>query len=617
MGFTLSGSTITQTGTDHDLSGLSGIAGVVIYNLLDKVVYEVPHRINVTGNLTQLANEVIHSTFVSGIFLQVTSTGNYRIYGNIDGNVTTSNIANAQLVSNVVAARSFPHTEGILIQGVLRLIGGHIKCPAPLNFFTGAKFVVRGGCFESGVTLDGDKGMLRCSQAGINFDVEDFILYNSNSAKTGNNYTQFIGFSPRNCQEGILDITTGLPPLEIVDFLPENCDSDLAFIQETVFIVTGVSDMAPPKVSVHFNRNNVPAGGKVEYRKIVNFTVKDLEGNKIEEAKIYTKDTNQPTARDYSNAFFINERTGNHILTEESYLQVTDVNGEAQIDKITAFAGVYPNETSLGGVLIEVMYKTKAVDHLFRDDFFIVHYNYIIQTLTDVPLTGIGVKEVQSIVFTDTVITELDKSIVEGYTEINTPTAFYDRAKLYLLDHYAGETETIVTRIDDTIDARNYNVVLDSNAINVFDFDGNTITIKTNAFTGNIKTTGVVTLNGATINGGIIDANGDSFLSFLGVLTDWELYDNQADAKSFQNELASGAYNEIYRFNFTGQKDYYYRIAGVLDKLTVSESGETAVDLSLAAQIKRLNTNMITYDMVKGLVNSARDKVLSAIQMIF
>lgn len=83
----------------------------------------------------------------------------------------------------------------------------------------------------------------------------------------------------------------------------------------------------------------------------------------------------------------------------------------------------------------------------------------------------------------------------DAYSEIDTPQKFYNKAKAFLVDNYEGETQTIVTRDGNTINARSYNVVVDDQASDVFAFNGTTITIKASRFVGNIQTTGTITLN--------------------------------------------------------------------------------------------------------------------------
>jgi hypothetical protein len=102
----------------------------------------------------------------------------------------------------------------------------------------------------------------------------------------------------------------------------------------------------------------------------------------------------------------------------------------------------------------------------------------------------------------DLVLTETDKSIIDAYTEIDTPQKFYDRASAYLYDNYAGQGETLVSRDGNTIDAGSYNVVVDASAGSAFAISGNTLTIKATSFVGNIATSGTTQLdNGAEVIG--------------------------------------------------------------------------------------------------------------------
>ena len=106
-------------------------------------------------------------------------------------------------------------------------------------------------------------------------------------------------------------------------------------------------------------------------------------------------------------------------------------------------------------------------------------------------------------------ITELNKAVTDAYTSLGTPQKLYDRGKSHLVDNYAGELSTLVTRSGNLIDAGAYNVTIDATASSVFSVSGNTITIKASTFTGDMTTTGVITLsNGAIFSGTRTDANG-------------------------------------------------------------------------------------------------------------
>jgi len=112
-------------------------------------------------------------------------------------------------------------------------------------------------------------------------------------------------------------------------------------------------------------------------------------------------------------------------------------------------------------------------------------------------LKGLGELAVNWVLFDDQLITET-KATADAYQEIDTPQKFYNRAKSYLVDNYAGETETIVSREGNSIDAGSYDVVIDGNvtdAASAFAISGNTLTIKATRFVGNIATSGTTTLS--------------------------------------------------------------------------------------------------------------------------
>lgn len=109
----------------------------------------------------------------------------------------------------------------------------------------------------------------------------------------------------------------------------------------------------------------------------------------------------------------------------------------------------------------------------------------------------------------DPTITQSSKSIVDGYTEIDTPEKFYDRSVAWLQDNITDETGFLIGRSGDVINAGSYNVTIDATAASAFAVSGSTITIKASTYTGDMITTGIITLvNGAEFVGTRTDANG-------------------------------------------------------------------------------------------------------------
>ncbi len=106
-------------------------------------------------------------------------------------------------------------------------------------------------------------------------------------------------------------------------------------------------------------------------------------------------------------------------------------------------------------------------------------------------------------------ITETNAATVAAYTTLETTAKLYDRCRYFeSLDANIG-VNLPITRSGTLINAGSYNVVIDATAAQAFALSGNTITIKASTYTGDMTTTGVITLaNGAQFVGTRTDANG-------------------------------------------------------------------------------------------------------------
>ncbi|MGB0871464.1 MAG: hypothetical protein ACPGSD_17885 [Flavobacteriales bacterium] len=112
-------------------------------------------------------------------------------------------------------------------------------------------------------------------------------------------------------------------------------------------------------------------------------------------------------------------------------------------------------------------------------------------------------------------ITETNKSTVLAYSEINNAHEFYDRAKAEWRDN---DNFPLIEKNGNTIDVGSLNIVIDATAATAYAFSGNTLTIKSNSYTGDIVTTGAFSaINGAEIIGGYTDNTGVNKFIYL----DW------------------------------------------------------------------------------------------------
>ncbi len=135
----------------------------------------------------------------------------------------------------------------------------------------------------------------------------------------------------------------------------------------------------------------------------------------------------------------------------------------------------------------------------------IAHYSYdiradtvtVIQDLVDRPtLTP------------DASITVATRATVQGYSTVDNAEEFYDYAKSLLIDNYDNEAEPYVSRISDAIDLGALDLTIDSSSGSVMTVTASSITIKATLFTGDITTTGTVTLTGSTVDGIVTDSTG-------------------------------------------------------------------------------------------------------------
>lgn len=129
-------------------------------------------------------------------------------------------------------------------------------------------------------------------------------------------------------------------------------------------------------------------------------------------------------------------------------------------------------------------------------------------------------------------------------------------------------------------------------AAGVLDLGAWNMVIDSATVTGSLTTTGVITLqNGAAIDGGYIDANGNSFLRFSGIDA-WTVY---SDSNRL-TQLGTGTGSSIFRFNYVANTTYYLTVTSAgttfLIDTTPAGVGETIVTLDTAALLLALTTKV-------------------------
>jgi hypothetical protein len=350
-------------------------------------------------------------------------------------------------------------------------------------------------------------------------------------------------------------------------------------------------------------RGNTGQRGVVIIKKEVSFNFKDASGTALEGVKLYLEDNPSTYAK---NAVFLksksNDTTNGYTssgdstitrgtvnangdmvydyTTSEVYNKTSDASGD--IAKFEVLTGVQiheynsndPDAATIYGMYVRANnnwaisssdlrgpaysdWDTANFGNFYRVDrrsdsntnaddftFKFCSYGHSLSSSTQA-LKGLGELAVTWVLFDDLTITQSDKAIVDAYTEIENSAKFYDRAKSYLTDNYAGEGATIVARSGNEIDLGSYDLVIDATASSAFAISGTTITIKASTFTGDLTTTGTITLsNGASVLGQYTDANGTNIILPWSVTnieagSTLQLYNVTKDAEVV-NQIATG-----------------------------------------------------------------------------
>jgi hypothetical protein len=375
--------------------------------------------------------------------------------------------------------------------------GGIIRTTATLRTANGATVTVNSGIFynlaKQGSTSAPNTSQFRIessnstSDAKINiydltFDGE--TLESRIFTKSGWNVGIF-----KFKKGGFQSYNSPFPPLtfENFDTSPNLHGFDIINVTRTqadgeTITIKGFSDRL--RVELDTGRNNFMY---LKCVRSISLVVEDLNGNPLTYS-YYAKDLD----------------SGNRALGPK--------NQDDRSDKI--YNGVNQTSNLDEDVLVEVInYINKTITTDSRTNsnseipFSIIAYN---QTITGFAEDLVGLDTLQSTVkmTPDLVVSEATKSVVDAYSSIDTPQKFYDIAKSYLVDNYAGEASPLVSRDGNTIDAGSYDVVVSSSAVNAFSLSSNTLTLKASSFVGDITTSGSVTLTGVSYTGTIIDSSG-------------------------------------------------------------------------------------------------------------
>ena len=616
MPFALAASTITQTGTDTDLSGLSAIAGVTTETSGPLTVYNVGGLLlRVEGDLTMdpdIEKILFGAPAVGSHFLNIRGGASMTIGKEIPLNGFTRYSTG---VAMYMDDTSLGFIDRITLKGgaTLNWYGGEINMHSGLfNIDNTAVFNIHSQNARFIYRTSNTSNQIRQSTSTSTITGFTFIGGDYTNIRPG---IEFSGYRPVHCTGSIafssaFDSTTDF---EVLDYAGQGNTADIKHWSGSRTVIrnslTGTELNAGPHII-----NNVDSFGTTRVYQDLNVNISEFGGGPILGAKLYFSDYDSGNRKLYDMEAPNIDLTGDMV-----YQSTSDAAGDfAQVQVLT---GAVIGDDSYGAVNDPINvgkwswdYRSKNSDTTDLFDVSLIAYGFALTTVPDIPLRGNGGTSIKATTVSDINITEASDAVVSAYTSIDNTAELYDRSKIFLVDNFTGETSLIVQRTDDLIDLGSLNLVVDGTAAQAYAFDGTTITIKTDTFyVGDLLSTGTITaVNGASIVGAILDSNGDSFLSFAG-LDSWEVFSDAALTTS----LGSGLVTDNFRFNFVASTVYYVQLSiittgGVqliLQQITPAAAGETAVDLTTQALLLALTNNV---DDVCTKTETARDHARAA-----
>ena len=535
MAFSLSGSTITQSGTDADLSGLSGVSGVttVVEGSASKLYTSYfigDRRLTINGTLSHdpSIEKLVIGDGISGASILVNSgTYNYGITTVFSG--FTQRSTELGLVITRISNSNFDQPVfDVNGSGTFNWNGGVINTGGTFYFRSSSTVTINdaviniqnpssGQLFRSFTTNLNVNGLKKIGGA--------VLLYESPASFEG--YEPIHSdLSPQGAgrQDYSLLFYGNPTPITVENFKGFGNPIDIGYIDN------GGAILKNP-----LNGSSTTIGGWLSGSRSDTYmsTTKEVEISFVNELgsavnpKVYAVDADSGNRKN---------QNGNNDLADKVYSS-------------TASLGVSDFEITTG-IYNALNTQNDIMDVRFAGDiasFKFIEYSRALSS-TNINLKGNNVAEVDWILFPDTLITQSIKATVDAYTTIDNALELYDRAKSYLYDNFEGEAVTIIDRAGSQVDLGAYDLVVDATAGSVFSFSASTITIKSSQYTGDMTTTGVITLlNGATFNGTRTDANGTVAppvnLTFTGLQSNSEvrIYDagTEAEIGGVENSTAS------------------------------------------------------------------------------
>jgi|GEM_PF-3241448 len=415
--FVLGGSTITQSGTDADLSGLAGVAGVNVLTVGSgadgRTIYEIGNRnLVVTGTLTITPElEAVYAGTASprSVF-RFTNGSNTTIDGDFLENGVTR-YSERIFMWSPYQSGSCCNNFGMEIQNgaTFDWIGGAARIGSSLQWENGANLTTTGAI------------LIQDKNADNQLRMEDTNWTSNSFTFRGNDITfiaipaQLEGYQPQGSR-GALGFSSATPNIDfpIRNFTSNGSnDSDIRMWQGNRPIVTNSATGTDLIVVPHISGNGSSRGVAI-LQQDVQVNLIDDAGAAIGGASVFTRDTDNGNREIYNQEGHLVDATA-----DRTYFQTTDGAGQTPIYEIINGYNIVNNgngdAANTGNYAWDYRGKNNDSSDLF--DFNIWSYNHQYAAFEG-ELKGAETKSLSRTLFTDPAITETNQATVAAYTGI-------------------------------------------------------------------------------------------------------------------------------------------------------------------------------------------------------
>lgn len=510
--FTRSGTIITQTGTDTDLSGITAINVIFTYvttlqegtGTREYTVYDIGnYKLVINGNLTIDASKEMLLVGASSPRSVITVNGTLTIR---DYDIINSFTAYRQRTAIRTTYNAATCCSNFSLEvsntGILNMQGGAVESASSILFNTNSTVNIQDARIE---LLNAPNNNYQIRQFSNNLTAVNFKMFKYAMTMVGVPL-QFDGYEPSVADEGISFSGSSANSLYVFrDYAGGGRGNrlDLGLWSSKKGKVINSSDGTNVIIQQHISGSG-SSTGTWQITKEIAPRILGEDGLPVQNAKMFIRDTNNGNRINGNGYSFTADRTYFETSNASGYIPTTEV-----------LTGVVNHLSASTNVRFDRRSKNNNTDDTFDIHFY--HYNKF-PTKSIQNLKGKDELTFDWTMFDDTNITEADPLTVATYTSIDNLGQLYDYAKYWKQINQTNLEipsieELLITGESSLLNIGDYNLVVDATASAVFSVNTatKTITIKSSTlltstkFKGIKTTTSITVANGATLEHGYID----------------------------------------------------------------------------------------------------------------